>query len=149
MKSVAPGSQDAVVEGLRTSSAQIYETTNFLLVSPEGCARDSDTDSDIESDSSGYDQGEGGLSRLVDDVKTYTDCLMDLSQALDSPAIDPAYDDEPSVRKVEQRYVKFVYTLFHVVRGASHMSQITQAIRKFGGAPGLCMTSDNDLLLTR
>jgi hypothetical protein len=147
----APGSHDAVVESLRTSSAQIYETTKFLLVNPEGCTNDSDRESDSNSDSdsdvSGYDQAQGGLSRLIDDVKTHMDCLMDLSQALENPAVDPEYDDEPSILKVEQRYVKSMYTFHHSVWGASHMFWSTHTIRKFESAPGLLMTSVNGLVL--
>jgi hypothetical protein len=63
----------------------------------------SDSDSDSDSDKSGDEQEQSGLERLVKDVKTHVDCLVDLGNALECPAIDPEHEDEPSVLKFEQR----------------------------------------------
>ncbi len=93
---------------LTCRTAEIYSQTKWLLESLEAT---SDNDSDDSSDSdSGSDSDPVGSAlkwntstKFVEDVKVYTECLIDLSAALDRPATDPIHEDEPSVPRIEQR----------------------------------------------
>ncbi|KAF1851954.1 uncharacterized protein K460DRAFT_373842 [Cucurbitaria berberidis CBS 394.84] len=92
-------SDDANIMQMCNSTAEIYGQTKWLLEGFDEATSDSDSD----SDSSGDGIGHGGIKAIVEDIKTYTDCLVDLSTALDCPAVDPIHDDEPSVLNVQQR----------------------------------------------
>lgn len=100
-------SEDTATMELYTHTAQIYSQTTWLLKkSEEGVSEidsDSDSDSEVNSDSPGIAITSGGLERLAEDVKIHVQCLFDLSNALEYPAIDPEPNDEPSLLKVEQR----------------------------------------------
>jgi hypothetical protein len=75
------------------------------LKETEGDISDSDSDSDSCSDniSPAAKGGDEGIERMVKEVKMHVNCLIDLSSALEFPAIDPQPIDEPSVLKIEQR----------------------------------------------
>ncbi|CAO2651030.1 Nn.00g093270.m01.CDS01 [Neocucurbitaria sp. VM-36] len=83
-----------VVLNGRSTSMSVWISKEF-----DECTSDSDSDSDSSGD--GFEHS--GIKRITEDVKTYTDCLIDLSTALAYPAVDPTDDDEPCVTKVEQR----------------------------------------------
>jgi hypothetical protein len=90
---------NAVAEKLRTNNAQLYDRTRFLLTRYDDYASDSDSDDDQSEDN----LEQKVLRRLAENVKVHTDCLTELSTALEDPAIDPDQYDEPSVPRVEQR----------------------------------------------
>lgn len=83
----------------------MYSQIRWLLKEPDGNVSDSDSDgySSSDSDSSTPENKGVGLARFAEDVKMHVQCLSDLSNTLESPAIDPAPTDEPSVLKIEQR----------------------------------------------
>lgn len=69
---------------------------------------DSASDSGSESESDGEassSEGEPGRKAAdsVKDIKTYTDCLLDLSAALDCPALEPHHEDTPGLVTLEPR----------------------------------------------
>ncbi|KAF2036132.1 hypothetical protein EK21DRAFT_52546, partial [Setomelanomma holmii] len=77
---------------------QIYSQTRWILNSADADLSDSDSDSET-----GIGNEPGGFQTFVKDIKTHLDCLLDLSSALDCPAVDTNTPDEPSILKVEQR----------------------------------------------
>ncbi|KAH6103215.1 hypothetical protein HBI69_201440 [Parastagonospora nodorum] len=100
-------SKDTATMELYIHTAQIYSQTKWLLKqAEEGVSEsdsDSDSDSEVNSDSPGSEITSGGTESLAEDVKIHVQCLFDLSNALEYPAIDPEPTDEPSLLKVEQR----------------------------------------------
>ncbi|KAH7398766.1 hypothetical protein DE146DRAFT_504063 [Phaeosphaeria sp. MPI-PUGE-AT-0046c] len=96
---------DPVTIQLQKHNSQIYSQTTWLLRETDGNISDSESDgySSSDNDISVPTKQDGGLDRLAEDVKVHVQCLNDLSNALESPAIDPKPNDEPSVLKVEQR----------------------------------------------
>jgi hypothetical protein len=90
---------------LQVQNSQIHSQTRWLLKESDENVSDSDSDGDSSSDSDSSTPGNkgGGLARFAEDVKMHVQCLSDLSNALESPAIDPEPTDEPSVLKIEQR----------------------------------------------
>ncbi|KAF2131117.1 hypothetical protein P153DRAFT_384331 [Dothidotthia symphoricarpi CBS 119687] len=103
-KHVPSRDDDTVIAHLKVTTAQIHDQTKWLLAGDEGTSDgDDDSDSDSDSETLGDEVGSNAFTRLVENIKTYTDCLVDLSPALECPAIDPEHDDEPSVLRVEQR----------------------------------------------
>lgn len=85
---------------MRIETAQLHGQTKWLIAGTEEDASDSDSD----SDASGNESTQIDLDRLSEDVKLHVDCLMDLSDALEFPAIDAEqHDDQPSVLRLEQR----------------------------------------------
>lgn len=92
-KHASAKSGDVTVMHMCSSTAEIYEQTKWLSKGFDECTSDSDSDSDDTEE----------IKTLAEDVKTYTNCLIDLSTALDSPAVDPIHHDEPCGLKIEQR----------------------------------------------
>lgn len=84
---------------LRTSNAEIYDKTKWLLSTADESSGDSD--SDIPSSEEGSQNV--SFTRLVEDVRMHTGCLMDLNAALECPAVDQDFNDEPTATKIEQR----------------------------------------------
>ncbi|KAL5113435.1 hypothetical protein ACEQ8H_008679 [Pleosporales sp. CAS-2024a] len=94
---------DPATDQLRIHNSRIYSQTKWLLKEIEDSS-DSESDSDTGSDSGNSgDEISGGMCRLAEDIKMHVQCLIDLSNALEYPAIDPEPTDEPSVLRVEQR----------------------------------------------
>lgn len=92
-------SEDTATMQLYTHTAQIYSQTKWLLKKAEEGVSESDSDSDSPSN----ERTSGGMERLAEEVKIHVQCLFDLNNALEYPAIDPEPTDEPSFLKIEQR----------------------------------------------
>jgi hypothetical protein len=93
-----PIGDDATVQ-LRESTVEICSQTKWLLSSFTDATDDNDSsDSDTSSD---YLE-QSGMSRIVEDTKTYTECLVDLSAALQCPAMDQEQECRPSIMRVEE-----------------------------------------------
>lgn len=81
-------------------NAQIlHDQTKYIL----GNSDDDTSDSDSECDQSLSDEDREREADFVEDIKTYTTCLVDLSTALECPAIDPGFGDEPVLPRLEER----------------------------------------------
>jgi hypothetical protein len=69
------------------------------LIDNEDDVSDCDSDSNASSD-----EGKGSsLASLAADIKVHIQCLIDLSNTLEYPAIDPEPSDKPSIPMVQQR----------------------------------------------
>ncbi|KAF2740998.1 hypothetical protein EJ04DRAFT_112158 [Polyplosphaeria fusca] len=103
-KSLVPRSDRARI--LRSTDAQvIHEQTRYILTGSGENASDS------ESDSSDDELENTDLDDTVEEAKTYTRCLLDLSGALQCPAIDPNHeDDQPNALQLGQRSVHENFT---------------------------------------
>lgn len=86
---------------LRSSGAQVlYEQTKWILAGHN----ENDSDSGSDSDSSGNELDMSSVESVVGDIKTYTQCLVDLNAALECPATDPDHgEDEPGIPRLEKR----------------------------------------------
>jgi len=88
---------------LRDTNAQVaHEQTKFILAELEDTASDSGSD----ADSSGDEFDRDNLDSVVDEIKTYIQCMVDLNAALERPATDPdRCDNEPSIPRLGERKV--------------------------------------------
>ncbi|KAF2116697.1 hypothetical protein BDV96DRAFT_645109 [Lophiotrema nucula] len=98
-KVVFAHSEAARLLTLRTTNTQVlYEQTRWLLSGNDENSSDSETDS--SSDEEEYDE----VDAIVNDLKTYVQCLVDLSNSLECPAMDPDHeDDEASLPRLQIR----------------------------------------------
>jgi hypothetical protein len=99
------GSNEPEAIQLHASAAQIYSQTRWLLIESKESDTHSDSDSGSDSDSelSDHKRVVGNMKGLVEDVQMHVQCLLDLTNALEYPAIDPEPNDEPSILRIEQR----------------------------------------------
>jgi hypothetical protein len=81
------------------AATELYSQTKWLLTDPNDDASDSDSDSGSSSDEAATNK----LQELVQSIKTYTNCLIDLGTALNCPALEPEHDDKPGLVRLEQR----------------------------------------------
>jgi hypothetical protein len=69
-----------------------------------------DSDSDSDPDSCDDDEDRSTFQDMVQSIKTYTACLVDLGTALDCPALEPEIDDGPTQVVSGQRSAHDYYT---------------------------------------
>lgn len=100
-------SEDLRLSLLRDTNAQVvYEQTKFILADLEDTASDSGSDADSYEDELDQDN----LDSVVDEIKTYTQCLVDLNTALECPAMDPDHgDNESNILRLGERSVHEYY----------------------------------------
>jgi hypothetical protein len=96
---VLPRTQDEAIGNLCTAATELCSQTKWLLTD----TNDDDSDSDSDFSVSGNDTATNKLQELVQSIKIYTNCLIDLSTALSCPALEPEHDDKPSLVRLEQR----------------------------------------------
>jgi hypothetical protein len=99
-KRTEPVSEYDTTAQLRESIAEVCSQTKWLLSSSSEPASTHDSS---DSDTSSDELAQSDISRLVEDTKTYTGCLVDLSAALQCPAISKEQEDEPSILRVQER----------------------------------------------
>jgi hypothetical protein len=94
-------SDDARISILRSTNAQnLYDQTKWILAGLSETGSEGGSDSDSSEDEADKTKVESA----VGDVKTYTQCLVDLSAALECPATDPDYEDnKPILPNLEKR----------------------------------------------
>ena len=93
---------DEALEQLCSAAAELHSQTRWLLTSDDN-ASDSESESDDEAATTSSDTPTNQMTDLVQSVRLYTDCLLDLGTALDCPALEPERQDEPKVVEPEQR----------------------------------------------
>lgn len=103
---VAPLNNDERVAQLYLAATELHDQTRWLLSGQDEESAESDPDSSSSSDD-GIDHK---LQDLVQDVKIYTNCLIDLGAALDCPALEPEHDHEPSLITFEERFAHDYHT---------------------------------------
>ena len=98
---VIPNTNDEGIDRLCSIASELYHQTKWLLTDSK---EDSDrSDSDSDPDDSSEDEDADILHDMVQSIKTYTTCLVDLGTALICPALEPEIDDRPSRVIAEQR----------------------------------------------
>ncbi|KAH6618468.1 hypothetical protein C7974DRAFT_474316 [Boeremia exigua] len=88
-----------------SAASELCSQTEWLLVDH----KDDISDSDNESSNSD-DDAKNNIRDLVKRVRTYTDSLIDLSTALDCPALEPEPKDRPNLVTLEQRSAQDYHT---------------------------------------
>ncbi|KAF2629518.1 hypothetical protein BU25DRAFT_268312 [Macroventuria anomochaeta] len=96
---VLPRQGDDVIVLLCNTATELYSQTKWLLTDDN----DDTSDSGSESSSSSDDGATDKMHELVQRIKTYTNCLIDLGTALDCPALEPEHDEGPSLVTLDQR----------------------------------------------
>ncbi|KAL7773679.1 hypothetical protein CFE70_003645 [Pyrenophora teres f. teres 0-1] len=81
-------------------NAEVCDQAKVLLSNFNESLNDSDSS---DGDTSDDDAIESGINDVVEDVKTYTSCLLDLSAAFECPARDVDKEDGPTIVNVEER----------------------------------------------
>jgi hypothetical protein len=84
---VLPFSCDASIAQLSRTTAEVHDQTKWLLTRSDDCSSASDSESDASSNS----LVAAGLKMIIEDVRMYTDCLLDMSTALKSLATDSTH----------------------------------------------------------
>jgi hypothetical protein len=101
---------DSGIDGFCTTFAEIYGQAKSLLVGLEMSNDDSDNDSGSDSDVSEEDSQETRANSAIDDLKMYTNCLVDLGTALECPAVDPEHVRETRAVRLEPLEAHDYYT---------------------------------------
>ncbi|PVI03075.1 hypothetical protein DM02DRAFT_670041, partial [Periconia macrospinosa] len=81
----------------------LHDQMKYILSNSGEDISDSDSDSDSESNQSSSKGDEDRRTNFMEQIKAYTACLMDLSTALEFPATDPGFGDEPVLPRLEER----------------------------------------------
>jgi hypothetical protein len=126
-KIIQPPSEDDAIVQLRENTVEVCSQTKWLLSSfteatDENDSSDSDTSSDVLERS--------GMSRIVEDTKTYTECLVDWSAALQCPAMDQEQEDRPSIMRVEEREAHDYHTQLILAKYPSAQADLIESLGK-------------------
>lgn len=127
-KHVIPLIHDRTISDLCSAATELYDQTKWLLIDGD----DESNDSESETDSS-YPSDEAPartMHDLVEQVKTYTDCLIDLGTALKCPALDPEPEDEARVVRSEQRAAHDYHTDLIMARFPQAQLALLQTLGK-------------------
>jgi hypothetical protein len=82
----------------KSNAYVLYEQTKWILAEDDEDGFDSDSDSEASSD----DIEKCMIEEIVEDIKVYIQCLVDLGSALECPAFDPDFDeDETDMTRVK------------------------------------------------
>lgn len=103
---VLPRQNDEAVILLCATAVELYSQTRWLLEDVDH----NSSDSESELSSSSDDDSTNEMREFVHRIKTYTECLIDLSSALDCPALEAVHNDEPSVVTLMQRQAHDYHT---------------------------------------
>jgi hypothetical protein len=126
-KNIQPPFENDTIVQLRESIVEVCSQTKWLLSSFSESTDDNDSsDSDISSD----DLERSGMSRIVEDTKTYTECLVDLSAALQCPAMDQEQEDGPSIMRVEEREAHDYHTQLLLAKYPSAQADLIGSLGK-------------------
>lgn len=83
-----------------TSIAVLLEESRYVI---SGLQEDSDGN-ESDSDDSEYNYPNDSIRATAEDIKTYIQCLVDLSSSINCPAMDPEYRDQiPTLLTLEKR----------------------------------------------
>jgi hypothetical protein len=95
--------KDERIQQLYNTATDLCGQTKCLLA--DGNSDDSGSDSEDENDSDalGNHSPSNKMKNLVQSIKLYTDCLMDLGSTLDCPAFEPEHKGPPNVISLKQR----------------------------------------------
>ncbi|KAF1359073.1 hypothetical protein EJ07DRAFT_122136, partial [Lizonia empirigonia] len=99
MEQVQASKSEEAIKALFFDATELYSQTRWLLTD----TNDDISDSESDSGSSCADDAIDKVHELAQSVKVYNNCLIDLGTALECPALEPEYDDGPSVVMWEQR----------------------------------------------
>lgn len=99
MEQVQTKKSEEAIKVLFFDATELYSQTRWLITD----TNDDISDSESDSDSSCADDAVDKVHELAQSVKVYTNCLIDLGTALECPALEPEYEDGPSVVMWEQR----------------------------------------------
>ncbi|KAF1828670.1 hypothetical protein BDW02DRAFT_211004 [Decorospora gaudefroyi] len=122
-----PFPENPEVAQLRETTAEVCSQTKWLLTSFEESKDDGDSS---DSDTSSDDPEQNGMSRIVEDTKTYTECLVDLSAALQCPAVDKEQEDGASILKVEERAAHDYHTQLLLAKYPSAQVDLIETLGK-------------------
>lgn len=83
-----------------TSITVLLEESRYVI---SGLQEDSDGN-ESDSDGSEYNHSNDSIQATAEDIKTYIQCLIDLSSSINCPAMDPEYHDQiPTLPALEKR----------------------------------------------
>ncbi|KAI1666566.1 hypothetical protein L13192_08810 [Pyrenophora tritici-repentis] len=88
---------------LLEKTTEICKQVKLLLSNFNESTSDSDSSDSSDSDASGDDIINSGMNSVVEDVRNYTGCLLDLSAAFECPANDIEKEVASSIVNVEER----------------------------------------------
>ena len=112
---------------LRESTAEVCNQTKWLLSGFSESTNDHDSSDSVTSSD---DLERSSMNRIVEDTKTYTECLVDLSAALQCPATNREQEDGPSNLRVQERAAHDYHTQLILAKYPSAQADLIESLGK-------------------